>query len=452
MEGQENHNQPNMSSEMRQMAAQFESLVQVDSSSGDHGGSHFDSGFDTTVDTSADSLPTFDSIQSADQLDTNSRDNQVGGSGAVHDSELHRASQPARDSSLVDMRGSFPDQTSSGDKSQEDTQLANFLQDEPSTELTNSPEVIQRDLERDQKPSPQGVRYGKPSDLIACAKSLDKRNTSGQDGVLLDQNKFHINQDSYREDKEYDKLGLLGEGSYGNVNIIRDKMTKMDAVAKCVELENFAPSEAENWCNLTTVNSPFIVPLLGLVRNEMTVMLFSEYTPGLRDLEAIIEYFRKEPRQVMVLTMELFRALVCLHENKIVHKDIHENNILVSQSLDHIFLKMKVIDFGESKKFEDIQDDVDEHYDVWCAIHIFIRMLGGHPSSLDYERRISQEVRLPPKTDERILKFSHWVINSRPKAEEVLSSMEELESELYSVPVTGPPGGNYEPSVNVNGV
>ncbi|XP_022083120.1 mitogen-activated protein kinase kinase kinase 14-like [Acanthaster planci] len=331
------------------------------------------------------------------------------------------------------------------------TPAATYLRDQPNIQQTLDNIAVQPDLARD--PLRGGVNYGSLADLKNFAEKQDEIRKQGltlpgQDGILLKGEKLHINNNNYRENAEFDKLvPPLGEGSYGEVSIIRDKRTKQDAVAKYIKLKDFQVNEAVNWCHLTD-RSPFIVRFLGLIRTDVTIMFLSEYNPGFRTLESFREgrNFRIDQMQALGLMDQLFQALAYMHGLKIIHKDIHGNNILVSPSLDRV--RLRLIDFGESKRITGREQDVrdDEYYDVWCAIFVYIRLLGGCTSSLDYESRTnSQQVKLPSNIDERLRHFIQHVINRRLKAFEVVDLIGKIGRELYSVYVTGPPTDDYVP-------
>ncbi|XP_038049734.1 cAMP-dependent protein kinase catalytic subunit 3-like [Patiria miniata] len=229
-----------------------------------------------------------------------------------------------------------------------------------------------------------GVKYGGPDDVASCAERIheikDRSDVQGQDGVLVDNEILRIADNRYHENSEYDRVKLLGEGSFGTVKLIEDRQSKVKAVEKCIPLKRFCLNEAINWCRL---NHPSIVRFLGLILTDVTVRYFSGYNVGYQTIEQRkIQRgsWRIETQQALSLIEQLFQALDYIHSRDIVHGDIHGGNILINESADRISLKM--IDFGDSEKI----DGHNYRRDVRCAIEILKRLCGAR---LSYDNQVN---------------------------------------------------------------
>ena len=147
---------------------------------------------------------------------------------------------------------------------------------------------------------------------------------------------------------------VLGTGSYGSV--VKATLDRLPCAAKILHQvffrsddpgqEDFAARFDQECCLLQDLKHPCIVQFLGLVQDpsncrpillmelmEESLTHFLEHTPNLL------------PYYIQVnITHDITLALAYLHTNRVIHRDLSSNNILISAGS-----QAKVTDFGMSK-------------------------------------------------------------------------------------------------------
>lgn len=155
--------------------------------------------------------------------------------------------------------------------------------------------------------------------------------------------------------ERYEKLGRVGEGTYGIVYKARDREThQFVALKRCLPHH-----EATDGFPLTTLREiatlrshhPNMIRLRTVaVSSSAGVFLVFDYCP--HDLAQLVDQHyqvhRKSPfttAQVKRLLMQLFSALTFLHSRKVLHRDLKLSNLLYSEAGE-----LKLADFGLSRK------------------------------------------------------------------------------------------------------
>jgi len=198
----------------------------------------------------------------------------------------------------------------------------------------------------------------------------------------------------------YTPLGKIGEGTYGVVFKAADWRTGDIMALKRIRLsteEEGIPSTAIREVSiLRQLDHPNIVRLLDVVHAPRRLTLVFEYVH--QDLKSIIDACGAdglEPFIVKSFLFQLLQGLAYCHRNRILHRDMKPQNVLVDQDGN-----VKIADFGLARLFGAMphaytpevvtlwyrEPDVlcgSTNYgpaiDVWAIGCIFAEMVNGRP-------------------------------------------------------------------------
>jgi len=191
--------------------------------------------------------------------------------------------------------------------------------------------------------------FGKP---LSCAMgSLRTR----ADSLGVDKSRLIVKHSSSKDmEKHYEDIRELGQGAFGTVSLVRDRVTGQERVRKIVSTASMAP-----WCLdlmrkeielLTTTDHPGVVKLYEYCEDveQKELVLILEHMPG-GTLEDLIAEGRPPLTEALVakLMYQVLAALSYCHEQGIIHRDLKPDNILLSQGAS-VFGSpdCKLIDFG----------------------------------------------------------------------------------------------------------
>uniref|UniRef100_A0A665VUT7 non-specific serine/threonine protein kinase n=1 Tax=Echeneis naucrates TaxID=173247 RepID=A0A665VUT7_ECHNA len=140
----------------------------------------------------------------------------------------------------------------------------------------------------------------------------------------------------------WDIIGELGDGAFGKVYKAQNKQTGILAAAKVIDTKT--EEELEDYMVeidiLASCDHQNIVKLLDAFYYERMLSIYLYRLGALAELERPLT----EP-QIRVVCKQTLQALVYLHENKIIHRDLKAGNILFTLDGD-----VKLADFGVSAK------------------------------------------------------------------------------------------------------
>ncbi|KAF7668373.1 hypothetical protein LDENG_00016930 [Lucifuga dentata] len=157
----------------------------------------------------------------------------------------------------------------------------------------------------------------------------------------------HVHRDVNPEEI-WDIIGELGDGAFGKVYKAQNKQNGTLAAAKVIDTKT--EDELEDYMVeieiLASCDHHHIVKLLDAFYFEGKLWILIEFCAGGAVDAIMLELERPltEP-QIRVVCRQTLEALIYLHENKIIHRDLKAGNILLSLDGD-----VKLADFGVSAK------------------------------------------------------------------------------------------------------
>ena len=163
---------------------------------------------------------------------------------------------------------------------------------------------------------------------------------------------------SGKPSKKYKIINVLGNGSYGKVYKAMNLITQNLVAIKSVKKKKDNSVEGIDIKNeidvLKKLNHPNIVKIYEFYDIKDNYYLITELCKY-GDLYNYIKFTFSE-KQLCVLFYQVFSGLIYLHENKIIHRDLKLENIMIdSIEKDNItcepYFYIKIIDFGSAKYF-----------------------------------------------------------------------------------------------------
>ena len=319
---------------------------------------------------------------------------------------------------------------------------------EPKELKNNAFEIKDNKFVRKSKRSTTLVEKSKISDkLLSAEMSL----TVKQDILVI--------EEKGNPSKKYKPKRMLGNGSFGSVyeakNTIFGNTVAMKVIKKDKENE-LDEQEIRNEIDiLKKLSHPNIVKIYEFFISENHYYIITEYCKE-GELFSYIKNKYSE-RQLAVLFYQVFSGLCYLHENKILHRDIKLENIMISEkekdnSTGEELFWVKIIDFGTAKLFEKnkkekevvgssyyiapevLKQNYNEKCDTWSVgVILYMTLVGRAPfdgkddeeiinkiSSVDYNKDEPRLVKHSPEVRDLVSKLLEKDIEKRYSAKEAL--------------------------------
>ena len=209
------------------------------------------------------------------------------------------------------------------------------------------------------------VRKGKRSTTLKEKTKLSQKLLAAEMNLQVKQENLII-QEKGNPSKKYKPTKMIGSGSFGSVyeakNTIFQNIVAMKVIKKDPNNE-LDEQEIRNEIDiLKKLSHPNIVKIYEFYISNSHYYIVTEFCKE-GELFSYIKNKYSE-RQLAVLFYQVFSGLWYLHDNKILHRDIKLENIMISQKEkdnetgEELFWA-KIIDFGTAKIFEKNKKEKD---------------------------------------------------------------------------------------------
>ena len=229
--------------------------------------------------------------------------------------------------------------------------------------------------------------------------SLKQVNNNG----LIVNNSLYVRQIHQDPMEKYTIIKFLGEGSFGRVNLVRNKETGIERAMKEIKKSESKNLQSEEEIIneieiLKNMDHPNIVKIFEFFVTIDKYYLITEYFSEETLFLKIKKFIRFTEDQAAYILYQLLSAINYCHLKQIVHRDLKPENILIDRIDKDGCFQIKVIDFGTAKIFDSeikeksfigskyyiapevIKKNYDEKCDLWsCGVILYILICGYAP-------------------------------------------------------------------------
>ena len=173
-------------------------------------------------------------------------------------------------------------------------------------------------------------------------------------------------------------MKLLGEGSFGEVWLIRHKLLGKEFALKIIKKDpKLDTRKIENEIKiLRKLDHPFILKIIEFTLLLNNYYIVTEYYPGGELFDIIVKKVRFTERETSYIIYQILLAVRYCHYMKIVHRDIKPENILIVGQENSGLLRVKSSYYVSP---EVLKRQYDESCDLWSIGVIMYIMLVGFP-------------------------------------------------------------------------
>eukprot|EP00798_Chlamydomonas_sp_ICE-L_P005037 gene5037-34824_t len=152
--------------------------------------------------------------------------------------------------------------------------------------------------------------------------------------------------------EQFERLEIVGEGTYGVVYRARDKLTGEIKAMKKIRLENAeegVPATAIREISLLKeLHHPCVVRLFNVIHGERRLYLVFEFVDlDLKKHMDATPNFSQDHRMVKTYLWQMLSAIEYIHSRRIFHRDLKPQNLLIDRSKN----QLKLADFGLARAF-----------------------------------------------------------------------------------------------------
>ena len=302
------------------------------------------------------------------------------------------------------------------------------------------------------------IRKGKRSTTLIEKSKLSQKLLTAEMNIQVNQENLVI-QEKGNPSKKYKPTKMLGSGSFGSVYEAENSIFQNTVAMKVIKKDpnnELDEQEIRNEIDiLKKLSHPNIVKIYEFYISNSHYYIITEFCKE-GELFSYIKNKYNE-HQLAVLFYQVFSGLWYLHDNKILHRDIKLENIMISKkekdnNTGEELFWAKIIDFGTAKIFEKNKREMDvvgssyyiapevlkqnynEKCDTWSVgVILYMMLVGRAPfdgkddeeiickiNSADYNSKEPKLLKHSPEVRDLVDKLLQKDTNKRYSAKEAL--------------------------------
>ena len=200
-------------------------------------------------------------------------------------------------------------------------------------------------------------------------------------------------------ERVYQKIKKIGEGSFGEVWLVKHKILGNLFAMKIIEKSPYTyVGHIQNEINiLKKLDHPYILKVLQFHFTDDKIYIITDYCPEGELFNEIAKKKVFSEREAAYIIYQVLTAIRYCHKMNVVHRDVKPENIMIMGRESNGLLRVKLIDFGMAKLFvegsknkalvgsayyiapEVIEGKYDESCDLWSIGVIMYILLTGKP-------------------------------------------------------------------------
>lgn len=215
---------------------------------------------------------------------------------------------------------------------------------------------------------------------------------------------------------DYDNVGTLGEGSYGTVYKVQNKLSKeMRAMKVLKKSSTCSEQDDKETFNeifiLEQLDHPNIMKIYEFYSNRNYYSIVTELCEKGDLFNKIIKKGPMSEEHCALIMYQLLHAVNYFHKMKVVHRDLKPENILIAETERKGYPFIKICDFGTATMYEKgkidqkaigtpyyvapevLRKKYNEKCDLWsCGVILYVLFTQIPPFPGDSEKEIISNV------------------------------------------------------------
>ena len=227
-----------------------------------------------------------------------------------------------------------------------------------------------------------------------------------------------IGQNNSDPENDYKKIQQLGQGTYGSVFEIKNRITDIIRAMKIVKKKSKRSAEEEkeilNEENiLRTMDHPNIVKIFEFYSNDENYCIIMEHCKGGSLFKEIMTNGPFDETYTAYVLYQLFSAIHYYNSLNIIHRDLKPENVLIAnKNKTNNYPNIKICDFGMSKIVEKqsmqnkvvgslyyvapevLNKNYNEKCDLWsCGVIMYFLLTKKVPFSGTFNDEIIEKIK-----------------------------------------------------------